>query len=188
MGDKELDEKKKKTSWSSITAKVAPKSEQTKYEKNTKKLSKHETLIVQAENDEKSEVAMNVDEEGFEQCVGRKEKRQKIKSQKDIEVIKVEQNTETSQIFITEEVENNVPETKLQQNVEQRKSYAGLPIDTVTDAWMNDDLGSLESDEEEEDKPSALKGPSWAGIASKVGVSGYSDPELPLPPEVVSLK
>merc|ERR1711892_1002763 len=185
--DKELDEKKKKTSWSSITAKVVPKSEQTKCEKNTKKISKHETLIVQAENYEKSEVAMNVDEEGFEQCVGRKEKRPKRKSQKDIEVIKVEQNTE-SQIFITEEVENNVPKTKLQQNVEQRKSYAGLPIDTVTDAWMNDDLGSLESDEEEEDKPLALTGPSWAGIASKVGVSGYSDPELPLPPEVVSLK
>merc|ERR1712106_601851 len=87
--DKELDEKKKKTRWSSITAKVVPKSEQTKCEKNTKKISKHETLIVQAENYEKSEVAMNADEEGFEQYVGRKEKRQKMKSQKDMEVIKV---------------------------------------------------------------------------------------------------
>eukprot|EP00092_Neocalanus_flemingeri_P009172 GFUD01009873.1.p1 GENE.GFUD01009873.1~~GFUD01009873.1.p1 ORF type:complete len:2234 (-),score=822.51 GFUD01009873.1:392-6148(-) len=131
------------------------------------------------------------DEEGFEQYGIKPEKHQKKKSQNltnkiDLEVIKVDKKPEIRRLGVDKEEENNVQNST--KNNEQRNSYAGLPIDNVTDAWMNDDLGSLDSEEEEENKPLALTAPSWAGIASKAGVSGSSDPELPLPSEIVPLK
>eukprot|EP00090_Calanus_glacialis_P016241 TRINITY_DN25465_c0_g1_i1.p1 TRINITY_DN25465_c0_g1~~TRINITY_DN25465_c0_g1_i1.p1 ORF type:complete len:1826 (-),score=521.33 TRINITY_DN25465_c0_g1_i1:410-5347(-) len=274
--DKELDDKKKRSSWSSIAATVVSKVAKTKNESSTRKISKHETLIVQAEDHVNAEPIKNVDEDGFERCVGKKEMRQKRKSQNldeynnqkgeinqppcndtklaiaglpmgdasdawmDDDVGTIESDDEdeveiTKQPVINakdvtqsqtkdmkpaiaglpmddasdewmnddvgtiesgseDEVEQNqknekiVPETKKEQNTEQRKSYAGLPTDTVTDVWMNDDLGSLDSEEEEEAKPLALTAPSWAGVASKTSVTGAVATELPQPPKIVSLK
>merc|ERR1712106_225731 len=273
--DKELNEETKRKSWSSIAANVVSKVAKPKNESISRKTSSHETLIVQAEDDTRSETSKSVDKDGFEICVGKKEMRQKRKSQNldssdnkkeeiiqpscketkpaiaglpmddasdawmndDVGTIDSESEDETVQakestlkelatvqaptkdvkpaiaglpmtdasdawmdddvgtimsdsedeIENIQESEKFVPNEK-QQTVDPKKSYAGLPTDTVTDAWMNDDLGSLDSEEEEEAKPLALTGPSWAGTASKTSVSGSKDTELPRPPRVVPLK
>ena len=71
---------------------------------------------------------------------------------------------------------------------ETRKSYAGLPTDSLTDAWMNDDLLSIDSDDEDTNKPLPLAAPLWADIASKQSVTSSEDIDLPNPPDIVPLK
>merc|ERR1712013_550085 len=102
-------------------------------------------------------------------------------------------NHKTSVVQVDDELNAEVHKDKEKKgvkatNVEARNSYAGLPTDTMTDAWMNDDVGSIDSDDEVTTKPLALTAPSWADVASKENTTASKEEELPKPPEIVPLK
>ena len=103
------------------------------------------------------------------------------------------------------EVDVKEPKFEIEENQPQEKksTFASLPTDTLTDAWMNDDVGGMSSEDEEVEKemellnwrtmepcPLALAPPSYAMIASHESLHIFEDPPLPSlsPSEMVPLK
>ena len=103
------------------------------------------------------------------------------------------------------EVDMKEPKFEIVENEPQEKksTFASLPTDTLTDAWMNDDVGGMSSDDEEVEKevellnwrtmepcPLALAPPSYAMIASHESLHIIEEPPLPSisPSEMVPLK
>merc|ERR1719234_745923 len=79
----------------------------------------------------------------------------------------------------------------------QKTSFASLPTDSLTDAWVNDESGKINSEDEEDEelknltqvqKPLALLQPSYARVASHEAINTLDDPPLPAASEVVALK
>merc|ERR1719234_187398 len=79
----------------------------------------------------------------------------------------------------------------------QKTSFASLPTDSITDAWVNDESGKKSSEDEEDEelknltqvqKPLALPQPSYARVASHEAINTLDDPPLPPASEVVALK
>jgi len=193
-----INEETKRKSWSSIAATVVSKVSKTKNEKTSNKVSKHKTLIEQANEDLKADIHKDIDEQGFVKCSGKKEQRQKRKSQNfdgpDIQNKETEETQEISKKHscspnLIVKADNEISQEEKNAamiNIEARKSYAGLPTDTMTDAWMNDDVGSMDSDDEETNKPLALTAQSSTDVASKENVKDSKLEELSSSKEEVS--
>jgi hypothetical protein len=108
----------------------------------------------------------------------------------------------TSQTTSKEDVikkEPLVPESNISKPTETKNTGISLPIAEMTDNWMDDDvIGSIESDEDEENQkshniadsqsPLALTQPSYANIASLEVSHAAMESELPSPGDIIAVK
>merc|ERR1712142_655499 len=102
---------------------------------------KHSTSQTQIIEPEQNTDECYLDEEGFELSLSRKVKRER-KISKRISLSVDEEDTKNDEVECEESREQSFNNSKL--------SGTALPMDETSDAWMNEDVGTIESDSEEE--------------------------------------